>query len=267
MKILPPRIEPLTQNIIRKHRPRQVSRRDGYREYRQCLRRDFGFACAFCQLREEDWVLAGADRSGFMTFEHWHAQSAHPEQANVYENCIYICRRCNRARSNKPLKSKAGHRLLEPTSAIWAEHFLAEGDRLVGRPGDMDAEYTQRTYDLNDPIKVELRSERRRRIGRALRLIREGPGMLQQAHAELNSRESRQRNSNPAKTTALAQALEELRRQILDAWEELKRYQAIPEGSQETGCRCAQPPQLELPEALALQVQEVEAPATMHPQE
>jgi hypothetical protein len=260
MEILPPRIQPFQRLITRTHDPKVASWKNGYRQYRPCLRWEFGFTCAFCMLREEDLTWPVMEGTGLTTIEHREPQSTSPTQANTYENCLYVCLWCNRARSNQPVTNAAGHRLLEPTSAVWSEHFVAEGDTLSYRQGDKSAEYTYRAYDLDDPRKVKLRAMRRDHLDYCLRLIREGPRQLralQDRFKKAMTASSTGAESPSADDFALAELLKE---NIARAWRELQRYKAVPLDA-EPSCRCTTVPIFQLPDALRVQVQEVPAPS------
>jgi hypothetical protein len=246
MEILPARIQPLTRRIARKHRPRQTSSNKGYQRYRECLRWEFGFICSLCMAQEVDLVASGVKGTGITTIEHIQRQETHPELANTYENCLYVCRSCNRARGIRPWKNERGDHLLDPTSATWSDHFISDGDRLKPRPGDGHATYTHKAYDLDNPAKRELRASRRKHIEYLLRIIRRGPMQLR----KLEQRIARSREAHDA--AELRDLAKSLRMAIDRAWGELKRYSAIP--ADRSICRCEAPPTLELPQALAEQV-------------
>jgi hypothetical protein len=162
MKILPLRTLPPPSIISRRHTPKRAVGRFGYRAYRACLRWDFGFTCAFCLLHEADLAELGAEGLGLTSIEHFVPVSSEEgeDKVNDYENCFYVCRFCNKSRSNSPIIDSEGQRLLNPCVEIWADHFLpTEDDRL--NPLDSNAVYTAKIYDLNDPRRMELRRWRR----------------------------------------------------------------------------------------------------------
>ncbi len=130
MKILPKSTEPPDRKVRRRHNPEARTGRRGYRSYRDCLRWEFGFSCGFCLLHEADLAAHGAEGLGIMGVEHFVPVAAATEAINDYANCFYACRLCNGARSNVPV-SLLGKRLLNPCDDVWAEHFEADGDRLL----------------------------------------------------------------------------------------------------------------------------------------
>jgi hypothetical protein len=259
MDILPARTRPYRRRIRRQHKPAEASFHGGYRSFRPCLRWEFGFTCAACLLHEGDLIESGAARSGLMTIEHIEPQSTAVERANEYQNCLYLCRYCNTSRSDWPRVHGEGHRLLDPTAAVWADHFGIDGDRLASAPGDMDARYTHEVYDLDEPRKVFLRRERRERIEDALVLVREGPEerrFLLQKAIEI---EARGGPDDAAEAARLRRGAELHRLSIARAWKDLRRYRAVPEDHDKT-CRCSQSRALRLPAALREQVVELPEP-------
>ncbi len=170
MKILPTTTKPPNRRIGRRHAPAMASGRYGYREYRPCLRWEFGFSCAFCLIHESDVSPSGVEGLGVTTVEHYEPASTDPAALNDYENCFYVCRLCNGARHALPVVGGDG-RLLNPCLDVWREHFAAVGDRLQPVPGDRDARYTHESYDLDDERKVRMRKLRRETIEECLAVI------------------------------------------------------------------------------------------------
>ena len=238
MKILPPRIHPPEQPIERHHQPKMSGGRRGYRTYRDCLRWEFGFLCSFCLLHETDLAVYGVEGLGVMGVEHFLPISLDPDAANEYENCFYACRLCNGGRGAAPVAGRA-HRLLNPCSDAWGEHFEAAGDQLVPKQGDRDAEYTARTYDLNDPRKMRLRKLRRELLSECLDLLVEGP---RQVETLIGLSESRN-------DVEILKAAQDLQRCIQLAAREARRYAAIPVDAPQ-GCRCGRRDDPALPEWL-----------------
>ena len=149
-----------------------------YERFRPCLRWEFSFSCTFCLLHEAQVCPEGAAGSSQFWIEHLELQSERPDLRSTYTNLVYACRRCNLARRSRSRVDALGRRLLDPCSDIWAEHFLAEGDELL--PRTPNAEYTAATYDVNDPVKVALRRDRREAIDESLHVLRTVPMLLEQ---------------------------------------------------------------------------------------
>lgn len=157
---LPPSTQPWRIPIQRSHKPRAARGQSGYRSYRQCLRWEFGFSCAFCLLHEADLFAADIDGTGLTWIEH-HVPKSHEEGGrNQYENCFYSCRFCNSAHGALPVTDAEGRRLLDPCRVAWRDFFELRGDELQPRD-EGDAAYTYLTYDLDDLRKVTLRRKRR----------------------------------------------------------------------------------------------------------
>lgn len=242
MKILPPQTALATAPIGRRHTPRPSRR---YQKYRPCLRWEFGFTCAFCQLHESDIAPLGAEGLGVTTAEHFVPVSEDPSRAREYENLLYACRWCNRSRSNSGIEAAAG-RLLAPTEVAWADHFRWDADEIEAISG-VDGERTCRVYDLNDRRKVRARSHRRRVVSDRVDLLRGGPDRIRR----LVDLASRQRNPGDAKLL-LAEA-HRLRRGLHDALRDLSLFRAIPVDADER-CRCGTDSDHSLPSHVAEQV-------------
>jgi hypothetical protein len=171
MKILPTRTAPPDAPVKRRHAPRPGA----YKSYRACLRWDFGFTCAFCLLHEADLTEFGVERQGLTTIEHRILRSVDHALENEYANCYYACRFCNGARSTRAVTSPNGHRLLDPCADVWADHFIAAGDRLLPREGDADAAYTHETYNIDDRRRQVRRRARAETLDEAFADLRDMP--------------------------------------------------------------------------------------------
>jgi len=95
MRILPPVTKPWRTRIVRRHEPPVGRGRRAHRRYRQCLRWEFGFTCAFCLCHEADLILHGVEGSGETGVEHFVPVSHDEAAVNEYRNCFYACRYCN----------------------------------------------------------------------------------------------------------------------------------------------------------------------------
>lgn len=135
MKVLPPNIQLSPKPIKRWHKPKHS--RD-YSVYRQCLRWDFGFTCAFCNLHESDFMRFDSEGYGITSIEHIFLKSTDEgkDKENNYSFLVYCCVRCNRARGTKPRLDENGRKLLNPTKNAWGDHFEVVGDSLNPISGD-----------------------------------------------------------------------------------------------------------------------------------
>jgi 5-methylcytosine-specific restriction endonuclease McrA len=66
-----------------------------YSEYKETLREDFIYACAYCTITEFE---AQGIR---MTIDHYEPQTARPELTNEYDNLMYCCDDCNALKGNR----------------------------------------------------------------------------------------------------------------------------------------------------------------------
>jgi len=201
------------------------------------LRWEFGFTCALCLLHEADLEEYGVDvsRSSKTWIEHIVPQSDDPDNVNVYKNCLYACCYCNRARSTRPLQDENGNLLLDPTSSAWAAHFDARDDKLVPKTGD--GEYTRICYELNDELKVLMRGNRRARIEKFSKRLREYPAEMDQYVALAQRLAASNDPDQLEAATALFNAAAEREEKIRTARAALERYSGIPH-HHPTVCRC-----------------------------
>lgn len=248
MEILPPRSLPPEEPIRRRHEPTPTGGTRGYRRYRNCLRWDFGFTCAFCLLHETDFAdPRGLRGASAMTTEHRELQRDAPYRANDYDNCFLACRYCNLARGIKPIESREA-KLLDPTSSAWHSHFELQDDHLRSRADDPDAEYTHRAYDLDDPIKVELRRFRRKVYEDRWALLEEAKEDLDWLLAQTQEMTRQQRWDEARRFLSV---MRNLQRAQLGALRDLSRFRAIPRDAPAT-CSCSDPEELTLPPELAI---------------
>jgi 5-methylcytosine-specific restriction endonuclease McrA len=235
MKLLPPVTRAWREAISRRHLPPLT---ETYSAYRACLRWDFGFSCAFCLLHESDIASCGVSGWGFMHIEHFVPRSSDPSRINDYENCLYICGRCNRARGNK-MHETGGSTLLDPCNDAWERHFEAVADEVRPFAEDRDAAYTCATYDFNDPSKVRVRRIRRITIHQCRSFL----DRVRRLHEALLDRAE---NEGDTAAVELAWEIRELRRQ---AYWDLLRFQAIPP-DHDPVCHCRESAHLALPDVL-----------------
>jgi len=249
LKALPPQILPPRKPTTRRHVPRPARR---WSSYRSCLRWDFGFLCPFCLLHEADLYggLPGEGLGG-TTVEHRITRNADPAQESDYANCLYACRFCNRSRSVSPLWA-SGARLLDPSRDPWGDHFEAVVDHLRPIAGDLDADYTHRAYDLDDPRKVARRQARRQLVNDRLALLSD---LGSELVCLLDLAEGL-RLRDFQKFARVLQEIQQIRSAALRALDDLKRYLVIPADAP-ARCRCQGRVLLSLPEELERQTIEV----------
>lgn len=248
MRVLPDVTSPATHRLDRAHVPPEGA----YPTYRDCLRWEFGFTCAFCLLHEADFIAHGAEGTGLFAIEHAELRSARPDLKDVYGNCFFICRFCNGARGKRPRTDARGNRLLDPCIDPWAEHFAAENDHLRAAAGDADASYTHRAYDLDDERKIRLRTDRRRTLPTIRDTLTETPDLIERL---LTLAES----ALPEARRSLTSVARKLHLHLGQAKEDLLRFRAIPEDAP-SECRCETGVTRALPAWLLAQTDDIPSP-------
>jgi len=86
-----------------------------YREYKEILRDDFLWSCAYCTVSEFE---AQTIR---MTIDHYEPQSARPDLKDDYRNLMYCCDDCNSLReknSHQNLREQMGTGSFVPMTII-----------------------------------------------------------------------------------------------------------------------------------------------------
>lgn len=213
-RVLPSIAVLLSAPVERRHRPQSEAQHErGYERFRSCLRWDFAFTCSFCLLHEAQVCPSGAVGSSQFSIEHLELQSERPELRNAYGNLVYACRRCNLARGSRRRVDARGRRLLDPCSQGWAAHFVHDGDEL--RPLTADAAYTSETYDMNCPVKVVLRRDRREAIDEAVHVLNTVPALLVELMAGVDFHSGHEQRMRLAIAEQLHKALAAARRTLV----------------------------------------------------
>lgn len=188
---------------------------------------------------------------GGSTVEHRIPRNEAASRESEYENCLYACRFCNRSRSAKPVWHGSA-RLLDPTADAWADHFVPAGDDLVPAPGDPNAAYTHRAYEIDDPRKVARRRARRELIADRLKLL----ARLASEVAELLRLADSLRLRDTQRFGELLQEIKTILADSRRALQDLARYAAIPTDAPRT-CRCPAPRAFALPREFESQTSEL----------
>jgi len=235
MKILPDVIKPFSEILIKKHNPKSKD----YTKFNPCLRWDFGFTCPFCLLHESDLTIM-AHGSGVFWTEHFIPQSVDSSIKHDYNNCIYSCRYCNHSRGIGKNSNKDGHKLLNPTTEIWSNHFSIKNDQLTFETQDYHASYTNLLYDLNDDRKVKARKRRRESLQFIKKHLKESPSLIQNLNDLLN------KDLKKDDKLTLIKAIQNINNTTKKAKKDLKLFIALPE-DKPTICDCTDPPDLKLP--------------------
>lgn len=111
----------------------QVEPRNSYQQYRVELKADFNDRCGYCDAHDD--VLWAR---GHYHIDHFAPHSKFPDLKATYENLVYSCPFCNRAKSNKwhgddAMVHNDGLRgFVDPCSADFDEHLSrSEEGRIV----------------------------------------------------------------------------------------------------------------------------------------
>jgi hypothetical protein len=103
------------QVVGRKHGPRGYAH---YETYRDWLRDEFSFRCAYCLMREP-WLRGGRG----LQIDHCLPQAHYPAGRLAYENLVYTCPWCNQA--------KAGVAVPNPTEVAYGRALRVKEDGVV----------------------------------------------------------------------------------------------------------------------------------------
>jgi hypothetical protein len=128
-----------------------------YSEYREYLRYDFFYSCAYCTMSEAE---AQAIR---FTIDHYEPRNARPDLLDEYENLMYSCGECNLRKGDRspPPQARAdGYRFFRPDSDLHEDHFQESGRRLQGK--SHVGQYSIEALDLNRLSLRRLREIRER---------------------------------------------------------------------------------------------------------
>lgn len=96
-----------------------------YHDYREELRYDFWYACAYCATAEVEATAFGFE------IDHYLPQNPHPQLLNAYDNLMWCCWYCNNyKRKYEPTAadSAAGKRFFRPDWDDPDEHFEVQDD-------------------------------------------------------------------------------------------------------------------------------------------
>ena len=131
----------------------QVDPKKNYLDYRDALRYDFLYSCAYCWITEIE-----ASGLGF-SIDHYYPQKARPESKNEYSNLMWSCHSCNRYKSDfSPSEHdiKFGRVILRPDNDDPRDHYDYMEYSLSGKTPI--GEFNIKWLDLN---RMQLRRLRR----------------------------------------------------------------------------------------------------------
>lgn len=128
-----------------------------YGGYREELRQDFWYSCAYCTITE---IEASSIR---FTIDHYNSQSKSPQEANTYLNLLWCCDHCNVRKGDIWPDDKAVARsiaLYRPDEHEASAYFTLDGERLTETTPS--GRYTIHVLGLNSSNLRRLRALRRR---------------------------------------------------------------------------------------------------------
>jgi hypothetical protein len=135
----------------------KVEPKKDYREYREELRFDFWYSCAYCTMTELESRGIGFD------IDHYYPRKTHPQLINEYENLMWSCQRCNRCKSDFSPDEEdilVGNVIIRPDRDDPREHYELRQCFLEGKTptGNFNIEW----LDLNRQQLRRLREIRER---------------------------------------------------------------------------------------------------------
>jgi len=128
-----------------------------YQNYRENLRFDFYYACAYCSITEIEASGEGFEIDHYLPKKHFN------ELANQYDNLMWACKTCNRTKADwfpPDVQGQSDMRVIRVDKEDPREHISLEQLNLQGksRPG----EFTVCWLRLNRPALKRLRDIRQR---------------------------------------------------------------------------------------------------------
>lgn len=158
-----------------------------YQRYREYLRFDFWYSCAYCSISEVE-----AQGIGF-EIDHFEPQSVCQGDVHGYANLMWACSTCNGNKSNiwpSPRHLSEGYRYVRPDREDPSEHFRYVAYLLY--PKTNAGQWTIQVLFLNSDVLKRLRRLRERIFG-AQKAIAHGIQSLQHVRLDRLKPEGRQR--------------------------------------------------------------------------
>lgn len=154
--------------LPRRHNPPPAT----YSLYRDCLRREFLFTCAYCLSTERE-AAEGEEHGGF-EIEHFKPKGRNEFRhlRHMYSNLLWSCHACNRAKWNRwPSKKERaqGYRFVDPSKEALSRFITLQGSQVQTVNASKAGTYIIDEIRLNSPIHV---GRRHRRAKRATQLAK-----------------------------------------------------------------------------------------------
>jgi hypothetical protein len=128
-----------------------------YGHYREFLRFDFWYSCAYCSLSEIEATGVGFE------IDHFEPQKVSPDKIDKYDNLVWSCAVCNRSKSAiwpTDAHQAMGFRYIRPDVDDLDEHYELSGLRLD--PKSKAGEWTINMLILNKAFYRTIRELRHR---------------------------------------------------------------------------------------------------------
>lgn len=112
-----------------------------YKSYRPWLRDEFRYRCAYC-LKREQWGLA----RGTYDIDHFLPQAHHNDKREKYDNLVYSCVTCNRAKGDQAIPDPCIHMIgtgLELAEDGQITGLTEESIEIIEKLGLDDEEYRE----------------------------------------------------------------------------------------------------------------------------
>jgi len=148
-----------------------VEKKAHYHFYREDLRYDFCYSCAYCSMSEIEAAGIGFE------IDHYLPQKMHPEYKHHYENLMWSCQSCNRFKSNFDSYGESHEKkIIRPDQENPEMHYEVNHLRLEGKTlkGEFNIDYLM----LNRKQLRRIR-ELRERLDRSKDFIQSGIRALQ----------------------------------------------------------------------------------------
>lgn len=135
-----------------------VPTKKSYKEYREPLRLDFFWSCAYCTRAESEAATISYE------IDHYEPRSLPDGALDAYDNLMWCCELCNSRKSDlaPPVDAvAAGVRLFRPDHDVHDDHFNLANDSVRLSSATPTGDFTIEALDLNRKDLRDLRRDRR----------------------------------------------------------------------------------------------------------
>jgi hypothetical protein len=192
-----------------------------YARYKQFLRYEFEFTCAYCGVHEQDLRAVRA-----FHIDHFRPKSAFPELASAYDNLYYACVDCNLSKLDiwpDAGQRASGHLFIDPCAEpLIGKHAKLRNDGVLV-PLTHEGTFTIWTLRLNRTTLVRLRVEQ---LGARRDLAKKLVGLsmrISSIQHRVKSMQLRGKRTLVRELKSLATDLERDATDLLSGWVETKK--------------------------------------------